>query len=217
MSRVEYSFETYVTTATNHLARSVAQKICELPGSFNPLYLYGQPGAGKTHLLHAIEKECKSNGISAICLSSNQFFEEMIDAILHGTNVEFREKYHSFDVLLIDRLQNIAGKESSQEELFNILEKRLSDHKQTVFAGNVHPSQIPILNPELSACLTSGLCIEIPNPDFEGKAEIIFRKLNDHGINWPMGACKYVALNISSGVNQIEGEIYKIIAFGELL
>lgn len=217
MSRVEYSFETYVTTASNHLARSVAQKICELPGSFNPLYLYGQPGAGKTHLLHAIEKECKSNGITAICLSSNQFFEEMIDAILHGTNVEFREKYHLFDVLLIDRLQNIAGKESSQEELFNILEKRLSDHKQTVFAGNVHPSQIPILNPELSACLTSGLCIEIPNPDFEGKAEIIFRKLNDHGINWPMEACKYVALNISSGVHQIEGEINKILAFRELL
>lgn len=217
MSRVEYSFETYVTTASNHLARSVAQKICELPGSFNPLYLYGQPGAGKTHLLHAIEKECKSNGITAICLSSNQFFEEMIDAILHGTNVEFREKYHLFDVLLIDRLQNIAGKESSQEELFNILEKRLSDHKQTVFAGNVHPSQIPFLNPELSACLTSGLCIEIPNPDFEGKAEIIFRKLNDHGINWPMEACKYVALNISSGVHQIEGEINKILAFRELL
>lgn len=217
MSRVEYSFETYVTTASNHLARSVAQKICELPGSFNPLYLYGQPGVGKTHLLHAIEEECKSKGISAICLSSNQFFEEMIDAIRRGTNVEFREKYHLFDVLLIDRLQNVAGKEATQEELFNILEKRLSDHKQTVFAGNVHPSKIPSLNPELSARLTSGLCIEIPNPDFEGKAEIIFRKLNDHGINWPMEACKYVVLNISSGVNQIEGEISKILAFRELL
>ena len=217
MSRVEYSFETYVTTAFNHLARSVAQKICELPRSFNPLYLYGQPGVGKTHLLHAIEKECRSKGISAICLSSNQFFEEMIDAIRRGTNVKFREKYHLFDVLLIDRLQYIAGKEATQEELFNILEKRLSDHKQTVLAGNVHPSQIPILNPELSACLTSGLCIEIANPDFEGKAEIIFRKLNDHGIDWPMEACKYVALNISSGVNQIEGEIYKILAFRDLL
>lgn len=217
MSRVEYSLETYVTTAANHLARSVAQRICELPGSFNPLYLYGQPGVGKTHLLHAIEKECKSNGISAICLSSNQFFEEMIDAIRYGTNVEFREKYHQVDVLLIDRLQNVAGKEATQEELFNIVGKRLLNHKQTVFAGNVHPSQIPILDPELSSCLTSGLCIEIPNPDFEGKAEIIFRKLNDHGINWPMEACKYVALNVSSGGNQIEGEIYKILAFRELL
>ena len=190
MSRVEYSFETYVTTATNHLARSVAQKICELPGSFNPLYLYGQPGAGKTHLLHAIEKECKSNGISAICLSSNQFFEEMIDAILHGTNVEFREKYHLFDVLLIDRLQNIAGKESSQEELFNILEKRLSDHKQTVFAGNAHPTQIPNLDTELSACLLGGLCVEIPMPDFEGKAEIILQKLKANGMDWPMVSCR---------------------------
>lgn len=216
MSRVEYSFETYVTTATNHLARSVAQKICELPGSFNPLYLYGQPGAGKTHLLHAIEKECKSNGISAICLSSNQFFEEMIDAIRNGTNAEFREKYHQVDVLLIDRLQYIAGKEATQEELFNIVEKRLLDHKQTVFAGNVHPSQIPFLNPELSACLAGGLCVEIPVPDFEGKAEIIFQKLKAHGIDWPMEVCRYVALNVSSGVKQIEGEINRIIACKEL-
>lgn len=181
------------------------------------MYLYGQPGVGKTHLLHTIEKECKSNGISAICLSSNQFFEEMIDAILHGTNVVFGEKYHLFDVLLIDRLQNIAGKEATQEELFNILEKRLSDHKQTVFAGNAHPTQIPNLDTELSACLLGGLCVEIPMPDFEGKAEIILQKLKANGMDWPMVACRYVALNTSSGVNQIEGEINKILAFRELL
>ena len=130
--------------------------------------------------------------------------------------MEFREKYHQVDVLLIDRLQYVAGKESTQEELFNIVEKRLLDHKQTVFAGNAHPTQIPNLDTELSACLLGGLCVEIPTSDFEGKAEIIARKLKQNGLDWPIEACRYVALNISSGVNQIEGEINKIIVLREL-
>lgn len=114
-------------------------------------------------------------------------------------------------------MQYIARKETTQEELFNIVERRLLDHKQTLFAGNVHPSQIPILDPELSACLAGGLCIEIPTPDFEGKTQIISKKLKAHGMDWPMEACRYVALNVSSGINQIEGEINKILACREML
>lgn len=212
-----HTFENFVTTPSNRLARLAAQKICETPGAYNPLYIFGPPGVGKTHLLHAIAAGCESKGLSAICLSSNQFFEDMVDAIRNGTNVEFREKYHQVDVLLIDRLQYVAGKEATQEELLNIVEKRLLDHKQTVFAGNVYPSQIPILDPKLSACLAGGLCIEIPTPDFEGKTQIISQKLKAHGIDWPMEACRYVALNTSSGANQIEGEINKILAFREML
>lgn len=210
------TFDSYVTTKTNCLARLAAKKICESPDSFNPLYFYGPPGVGKTHLLQAIAKEYESKGLSAICLSSDQFCEEMIDAIRNGTNAKFREKYHQVDVLLIDRLQYVAGREATQEELFHIVERRLLDHKQTVFAGNAHPSQSPILDQELSALLSGGLCVEIPTPDLEGKAEIIFRKLKDHEMNWPMEACRYVALNISSGVNQIEGEINKIRACRDL-
>lgn len=203
MTPTDYTFEAFVATSSNRLAQLTAKKICEIPDSFNPLYIYGPPGVGKTHLLQAVSNEYKSKGLSAICLSSNQFLEEMIAAIRNGTNVAFREKYHQVGVLLIDRLQYIAGKEATQEELFNIVGKRLLDHKQTVFAGNVHPSQIPILDPELSACLAGGLCVEIPVPDFEGKAEIIFQKLKAHGIDWPMEVCRYVALNVSSGINQI--------------
>lgn len=216
MKPSDYAFETFITTPSNRLARLAAEKVCETPVTYNPLYIYGPPGVGKTHLLQAVANEYKSKGLSAICLSSNQFLEEMIEAIKTGTNMEFREKYHQVDVLLIDRLQYVAGKESTQEELFNIVEKRLLDHKQTVFAGNVHPSQIPILDPELSACLAGGLCIEIPTPDFDGKVEIIAQKLKQNGIDWPIEACKYVAHNVSSGVNQIEGEIHKILALREL-
>lgn len=217
MKSFDYTFENFVTTPSNRLAQLAAKKICETPNLFNPLYIYGPPGVGKTHLLQAVANEYKRKGLSVICLSSNQFLEEMIEAIKTGTNMEFREKYYQVDVLLIGRLQYVAGKESTQEELFNIVEKRLLDHKQTVFAGNVHPSQIPILNPELSACLAGGLCVEIPVPDSEGKAEIIFQKLKANGMDWPMEACRYVALNTSSGVNQIEGEINKILALRELL
>ena len=217
MTPTDYTFEAFVATSSNRLAQLTAKKICEIPDSFNPLYIYGPPGVGKTHLLQAVSNEYKSKGLSAICLSSNQFLEEMIAAIRNGTNVAFREKYHQVGVLLIDRLQYIAGKEATQEELFNIVGKRLLDHKQTVFAGNVHPSQIPILDPELSACLAGGLCIEIPTPDFERKTQIIFQKLKAHGMDWPMEACRYVALNISSSASQIEGEINKILVCKELL
>ena len=217
MKASEYTFENYVMTPSNRLVRLAAQKICETPGAYNPLYIFGPSGVGKTHLLQAIAAEYESKGQSAICLLSNQFLEEMIEAIRNGTNAEFREKYHQVDVLLIDRLQYIAGKEATQEELFNIVGKRLLDHKQTVFAGNVHPSQIPVLDPELSACLAGGLCIEIPTPDFEGKTQIISKKLKAHGMDWPIEACRYVALNVSSGVNQIEGEINKILACREML
>lgn len=217
MTPTDYTFETFVATSSNCLAQLAAKKICETPDSFNPLYIYGPPGVGKTHLLQAVANEYTSNGLSAICLSSNQFLEGMIEAIKTGTNMEFREKYHQVDVLLVDRLQYVAGKEATQEELFNIVERRLLDHKQTVFAGNVHPSQIPILDPELSACLAGGLCIEIPTPDSEGKTQIISKKLKAHGMDWPMEACRYVALNVSSGINQIEGEINKILACREML
>lgn len=217
MSRADNTFETYIVTPSNRLAYLAAQKICQSPGIFNPLYIYGWSGMGKSHLLHAITKEYESNGKTAACLSNNQFFEELIEAIKNGNNAEFRKKYHQVDVMLLDGLQWIAGKEATQEELFNIIEKRLSENKQTVVSGIEHPLLMGALDPELSACLTSGLCVEIPMPDYEERTQIIFRKLKERGIDWPHDACRYVALNISLGVHQIEGEINKILAFREML
>lgn len=219
MKLSEYTFGTYVTTPSNRFARIAAETISKSSEiNYDPLYIYGPSGVGKTHLLHAMAKEYRKQGKTAICVSASQFCEEMIAAIRNGTNAEFREKYQQADVLLIDRLEYVAGKEATQEELFNIWEKRhLLNHKQTIFAGNAYPTRIPMLEPKLSSHLALGLCVEIPTPDCEEKAKIIFQKLKSKGVDWPIDACRYVARNISSNASQIEGEINKILACRELL
>ena len=217
MNPSDYTFGTFINTPSNQLACLAAQKICETPGAYNPLYIYGPPGVGKTHLLYAIANAYNKEQKTAIYISANQFLEEMIEVIKTGNNPEFREKYHQADVLLIDRLQYISGKEASQKELLNIVERRLLENKQVVVAGDSSLGRIPDLEEELHACLARGVCIEIQTPDLDTKTKIIAEKLKKNGIEWPVDACRYVAHNISSGVEQIEGEIHKILAFKELL
>lgn len=217
MNPSDYTFGTFINTASNQLACLAAQKICETPGAYNPLYIYGPPGVGKTHLLYAIANAYNKEQKTAIFISANQFLEEMIEVIKTGNNPEFREKYHQADVLLIDRLQYISGKEASQKELLNIVERRLLENKQVVVAGDSSLGRIPDLEEELHACLARGVCIEIQTPDLDTKTKIIAEKLKKNGVEWPVDACRYVALNISSGIEQIEGEIHKILAYKELL
>ncbi len=217
MNPSDYTFGTFINAPSNQLACLAAQKICETPGAYNPLYIYGPPGVGKTHLLYAIANAYNKEQKTAIYISANQFLEEMIEVIKTGNNPEFREKYHQADVLLIDRLQYISRKEASQKELLNIVERRLWENKQVVVAGDSSLGRIPDLEEELHACLARGVCIEIQTPDLDTKTKIIAEKLKKNGIEWPVDACRYVALNISSGVEQIEGEIHKILAFKELL
>lgn len=217
MKLSDYTFETFIDTPSNHLAGLAAQRICETPGVYNPLYIFGPSGAGKTHLLYAIAKEYQNKQKTALCVSANQFLDEMIEAIKNGTNPEFRKKYHQADVLLIDGLQCISGKCASQVELFNIVDLRILENKQVVVVGDNPLGRIPDLGAELQACFSGGLCIEIQTPDLDAKTKIISEKLKNNGVDWPMDAYRYVALNTSSGIKQIEGEINKILAFRELL
>ncbi len=210
------TFENFVVIPVNQLARLAADKICQSPGSHNPLYIFGASGTGKTHLLMAIADQFQKSGKTVQYLSCQLFCDEMICAIKTGTNTEFRTKYYEADIVLIDGLQYVDGKEATQGELFTILEKRLSAHKQTVFAGSTPPSQISLWDSELSSCLTGGLCIEIQVPNYEETAEIVANKLKEHGMDWPVEACQYVALNIASGRNQIDGEINKIVFLNSL-
>lgn len=210
------TFENFVVIPANRLAHRAADNVCQSPGNHNPLYLFGATGTGKTHLLMAIADQFQKNGKTAQYLSCQQFCDEMICAIKAGTNAEFQKKYYEADIILMDGLQYIAGKETTQAELVAILDKRVSDHKQTVFAGSIPPSQISLWNSEISSCLTGGLCIEMQAPNYEETAQIVANKLKEHGMDWPMEACQYVALNIGSGRNQIDGEINKIVFLNTL-
>ena len=205
------TFETFVVKPTIHLAHHAAMQICQAPDSNHLLYFYGASGVGKTHLLMAIADRFRKDGKSVRYLSCQQFYDEMIDAIRNGTNAEFRMKYHEADLVLLDDLQSIDGKETTQSELFSILAKRLREHKQTVCAGSVLPPRIALWNCELASCLNSGLCIEMQAPNHEETAEIVANKLKEHGMIWPEEACRYVAMNIARGHNQIDGEINKIV------
>lgn len=216
MNPSNYTFETFIDTPANHLACCAAQKICETPGAYNPLYIFGPSGVGKTHLLHAIANTYKENQKAALYISANQFLEEMTEAIKTGNTSDFREKYYQADVLLIDNLQHFSGKEASQKVLLSIVEQRLLENKQVVFAENNSLERISGFKEELYAYLAGGVCLEIQALDLDVKAQIISEKLKNNGIEWPMDACRYVALNISSGVRQIEGEIHKILALKEL-
>lgn len=210
------TFENFVVIPANRLAHHAADNVCQSPGNHNPLYIFGATGTGKTHLLMAIADQFQKSGKTAKYLSCQQFCDEMICAIKNGTNAEFRKKYYEADIVLMDELQYIAGKEATQAELLAILNKRVSDHKQTVFAGSITPSQISLWNSDLPSCLTGGLCIEMQVPNYEETAQIVANKLKEHGMDWPMEACQYVALNIASGRNQIDGEINKIVFLNTL-
>ena len=217
MIPADYTFENFVVTHSNHMAYLAAQKICESPGAYNPLYIFGPSGTGKTYLLRAIEKEYQNQQKTALYISVNKFCEELIKAIRNGTNIEFREKYNQVDVLLVDRFEYVAGKESTQEEFYNIVENRYQNGKQTVVVGTAYPSELPGINRALCSFLCNGLDVKIPTLNFEDVAQILYKELHKHGRKWPMDACRYVALNVTSGVRQIEGEINKILAFKELV
>lgn len=205
------TFKSFVEVPANKLARLAANTVSQNPGCHNPLYIFGASGTGKSHLLLAIAEEFQKQGKIAQYISCQQFCEEMISAVKTGNNADFRKKYYAPDVVLIDGLQYVDGKEATQNELLAILEKRLSDHKQTVFAGNTLPSQFSFWNSELSACLTGGLCVEIQVPNYEETTRIVANKLKEHGMDWPAAACQYVALNIAAGRYPIDGEIKKIV------
>jgi chromosomal replication initiator protein len=140
----------------------------------------------------------------------------MISAIKNSTMSEYRTKYHEADIVLIDNLQYLKGKENTQGELFTILEKRSSNGKQTILAGNLSPAEISFWDSQLATHITSGLCIQTQVPNSEERSQIVANKLKERGMDWPMETCRYVAHNTAFSWFQIDGEINKIVFLKEL-
>ena len=190
------------------------------PGqSYNPLFIYGESGLGKTHLLYAIAHTIHDNhpDYQIVYIKGDTFTNELIQAIREGRNQEFREKYRGADVFLMDDVQFIAGRDSTQEEMFHTFNTLYEEKKQIVFTSDRPPKEMLRLDDRLNTRFEWGLPVDIQPPDYETRMAIIKNKAIRRGMNLPDPVLQYIAENITSNVRQIEGTVNKILAFQELM
>ena len=218
----EYTFDTFVVGSSNKFAYSAAQAVADAPGKpkgYNPLFIYGESGLGKTHLLYAIAHSIHARfpDYRIVYIKGDAFTNELIAAIREGKNQEFREKYRSADVFLMDDVQFIAGRDSSQEEMFHTFNSLYENRKHIVFSADRPPKEMLRLDDRLKTRFEWGLPIDVQPPDYETRVAIIKNKAIQRGMNLPDPVLQYIAENITANVRQIEGTVNKILAFQELM
>ena len=215
----QFSFENFVVGPSNRFAHGAAIAVSNAPGEvYNPLFIYGPPGVGKTHLLYAIANGIrkKDPGVNIVYIKGDQFTNELISAIQSGKNIEFRNKYREADLFLIDDIQFIAGKESTQEEFFHTFNKLYEEHKQIVMTSDRKPSDMLTLEDRLRTRFEWGLLADIQPPDYETRMAIIKNKANSLALDLEDDVCNYIANNVTNNVRQIEGTVKKLRAYKDL-
>ena len=215
----QFSFENFVVGPSNRFAHGAAIAVSNQPGqAYNPLFIYGPPGVGKTHLLYAIANGIRRTKPNAniVYIKGDQFTNELIAAIQSGKNIEFRNKYREADLFLIDDIQFIAGKETTQEEFFHTFNKLYEEHKQIVMTSDRKPSDMLTLEDRLRTRFEWGLLASIETPDYETRMAIIKTKANSLGMELPDDVCNYIAVNVTNNVRQLEGTVKKIMAYRDL-
>ena len=215
-----FTFETYVVGPQNKLAYAAARAVADKPAeNFNPLFIYGDSGLGKTHLLYAIAHQVKRKreDLRIVYIKGDDFTNELIASIREGSNAEFREKYRQAGILLVDDIQFIAGKKQTQEEFFHTFNTLYEAGRQIVFTADRPPKEMLRLDDRLRTRFEWGLPVDIQPPDYETRVAIIKNKAIRRGMNLPDPVLQYIAENITSNVRQIEGTVNKILAFQELM
>ena len=215
----QFCFDSFVVGPSNRFAHGAAIAVSNTPGQvYNPLFIYGPPGVGKTHLLYAIANGIRKNNpdTKVVYIKGDQFTIELITAIQNGKNIEFRSKYREADLFLIDDVQFIAGKESTQEEFFHTFNTLYENHKQIVMTSDRKPSDMLTLEDRLRTRFEWGLLADIQPPDYETRMAIIKTKANSLGLDLPDDVCNYIAVNVTNNVRQIEGTVKKIMAYRDL-
>ena len=215
----QFSFDNFVVGPSNRFAHSACIAVTNTPGQvYNPLFIYGPPGVGKTHLLYAIANGIRKNKPDAniVYIKGDQFTNELIAAIQSGKNIEFRNKYREADLFLIDDVQFIAGKESTQEEFFHTFNKLYEEHKQIVMTSDRKPSDMLTLEDRLKTRFEWGLLADIQPPDYETRMAILKNKAKSLGLSLSDDVCNYIAINVTNNVRQIEGTVKKILAYRDL-
>ncbi len=215
----EFTFENFVVGSSNRFAHAAAKAVANMPAeSYNPLLIYGESGLGKTHLLYAIANVIKNNNpdFHIVYVKGDQFTNELIAAIAEGKNVEFRSKYRTADLFLMDDIQFIAGKESTQEEFFHTFNTLYEQKKQIVLTSDRPPDVMSKLEDRLKTRFQWGLLADIQPPDYETRVAIIENKAATIGMKLPSDVISYVAENVTSNVRQLEGTVNKIKAYRDI-
>ncbi len=215
-----YNFDNFIVGQSNQFAYAASVAVAEAPGSeYNPLFLYGDVGLGKTHLMHAIanlilDREPEKKIAYITC---EKFMNELLSSIRNRTNEKFRQKYRNLDVLLIDDIQFISGKEATQDEFFHTFNALYNEHKQIIMASDRHPNEIKTLTDRLRNRFSSGLLADIKPPDAETRIAILVQKTEEQGIKVDREVIDFIAYKIKSNIRDLEGALTKVIAYKKLI
>jgi chromosomal replication initiator protein len=214
-----YTFDTFIVGSSNQFAHAACRAVAEAPSrSYNPLFIYGGVGLGKTHLMHAVGQYVLQHdrNLKLTYISSERFMNEMINAVRYDRVLDFRERYRSVDVLLVDDIQFLAGKEGTQTEFFHTFNALYDAQKQIVLSSDCPPREIPSLEERLRSRFEWGLTADIQSPDLETKAAILKKKAETESVPLPDNVAMYIAGKIKSNIRELEGSLIRLIAYASL-
>ncbi len=212
-----YTFDTFVVGPFNELAYSACQAIINKPVAYNPLFIYGKTGLGKTHIMQAVGNHIKSTGSvkKIFYITSERFSQEMVDCLQANKMHFFKEKYRKYDVFIMDDIQFLFSKEKTQEELFHLFNYLYDNNKQIIFSSDIHPNYIPNLENRLKSRFVAGMIVDIPEPDYESRLEIVKKKALMNNISLSTPIIEFVAANIEGNIREIEGAFNNIVHYME--
>jgi len=214
-----YTFDSFIVGSSNQFAHAACRAVAEAPSrSYNPLFIYGGVGLGKTHLMHAVGQYVLQHdrNLKLTYISSERFMNEMINAVRYDRIIDFRERYRTVDVLLVDDIQFLAGKEGTQTEFFHTFNALYDSQKQIVLSSDSPPHEIPSLEERLRSRFEWGLIADIGSPDLETKIAILKKKAEAEVVPLPDNVAIYIASKIKSNIRELEGSLIRLIAYASL-